>query len=116
VLKSPAPIWAPVLIGVRTTWPIAWLGSWNASGRRAPVSSVWVVSMSAVIVTPSGMSLTARTVGNCVGVGVGPVPPPPLGLLPISTTIPTNAMTARNTPMSRTSRFERFKLGLPEPV
>ena len=27
--------------------------------------------------------------------------------------MPTKAMTARNTPTSRTSRFERFKLGLP---
>src|SRR5947207_4533273 len=73
----------------------------------------WVVSMSSVTVAPSGMSLTAMTAGRTVGTGGGPpaVPPPP----PFSSkAIPTNAMTARNTPTSRTSRFERFKFGLPE--
>src|SRR3954470_17863963 len=61
------------------------------------------------------MSFAARTVawlGGVVGVAellLGPQPPCN------SRTIPTNAMTARNTPTSRTSGFERFKLGLPEP-
>ena len=69
--------------------------------------------MSAVTVAPRGMSWAAMTVGSCVG---GAVLRCPFGWLPpSSSTIPTNATTARNTPMSRTRRFERFKLGLPEP-
>src|SRR5258706_8364777 len=51
----------------------------------------------------------ARTVG---GVGWPTVVPPLPGLMLMA--MPTKAMTARNTPTSRTSRLERFKLGLPE--
>src|SRR6185295_2893901 len=75
--------------------------------------SSWTVTMSWVTVVPSGMSTTATTVGCVVGaVGWGLLPGP----VPFKVTaIATNATTARNTPMSRTSRFERFKIGLPEP-
>jgi hypothetical protein len=69
------------------------------------------VTIAAVTVTPSGMSRAATTVSSSVGGAVGPPPVPGvLGFPPLSRiTTNTNARAARNTPMSRMSRLERFK-------
>src|SRR5438045_1509203 len=92
--------------------------TWDTSPNAVALRSVStflsaVPTMSAVTRVPRGMSFVAMTVGSVTGatVCVGDVPP---GLFS-SNAIPTNATTARNTPMSRTRRFERFKLDLPEP-
>ena len=114
VAKSAASSCEFALIGRRATWPMTWLGSPNAVAFRLATSMVWVVTMSAVTVTPRLMSRVAITVGSCVG-----------GAVFVfdwdrrrsrSSAIPTNAMTARNTPMSRTRRFERFKFRSPRAV
>ena len=46
---------------------MTWLGSPNAVALRLVTSRVWVVTMSAVTVTPRLMSRVAITVGSCVG-------------------------------------------------
>ena len=74
-----------------------------------------VDSSSAVIRVESGMSFEATTTGPVVGGAEarGPPPVPPV-LPPTSSRIPTNATIARKTPTSKTRRFERFKLVLPD--
>src|SRR3954447_25373903 len=103
-------IWAPAATGWRTTWPITCEGSTNAPGVIAARSTTLVVTWSARMRVESGMSTDATTTGPVVGAtGVGVGPPPRT-----RTRIPTHATIAKKTPTSRTSRFERFKLVLPE--
>ena len=111
-LRVVAVIWAPVATGWRAIWPMTWETSVKAPGRiarrgRPSWSSTW----SAWIRVDSGMSAVATTTGpwsarrllagcrRCLRRARGS---------------PTKATIARKTPMSRTSRFERFKLVLPE--
>jgi len=84
-------------------------GSPNAPGLIALSGTVLVVTWSAAIFEDSGMSTVATTTGPVVGTVAGPVD----GVRTMSR-MPTKATIARKTPTSRTSRFERFKLVLPE--
>ena len=67
VAKSAASSCEFALIGRRAIWPMTWLGSPNAVAFRLATSRVWVVTMSAVTVTPRLMSRVAITVGSVVG-------------------------------------------------
>src|SRR5438045_1819717 len=87
-------------------------GSVKAPGVIEVRLIVIVVTWSAAIRVDSGMSVAATTTGpvvGAIGVLLSPSPFPRA-----SKRIPTNAMIARKTPTSRTRRFERFKLVLPE--
>jgi len=75
-----------------------------APALRAVNSFFSILTWSAVIFVPSGMSTAAMTVSATVGGASGPVFCPPW-----SRRIAMNATIARNTPMSRTNRLERFK-------
>src|SRR6516165_379777 len=99
----------PVAIGARAIWPTTCETSVNAPGRIVVIGTVLTWTWSARMRVDSGMSAIATTTGP-FGLGV------PFGWLGLfgllgfaRNRMPTNAMTARKTPTSRTRRFERLK-------
>src|SRR4051812_12847799 len=90
--------------------PRSRVGVVYAVGSRSVTLVVVTWSMSAVISEPRVIGFAAKTVGSSVATE-GPDPRFPWTMK----TIPMNATMAKKTPMSRTNRFERFKVVSPEP-
>ena len=87
--------------------------SWKAPALIAVLLRVTTSTWSARIRVESGISALATTTGPVVTTAGGWLPP--CGFC-ASRITPTNATMARNTPINKTSRLERFKSILPATV
>ena len=104
-------ICAPVATGWRAICADDLRQVGEGAGADRVEREVFVVTWSASIRVDSGMSLTATTTGPVVGASVAVLA---RRRPATSRRIPTKATIARKTPMSRTSRLDRFKLILPD--